>query len=613
MAFVKLFFNGTLYAKNLKRFFPWGICYGLILLAVTAGMEILNYTNYRHSEPGSASSRLIYFAGSQASFILALVIPLAAVVTAMLMYSYLFSDSSAHMLHALPVRRETHFGSVFLSGMTLQLIPIAVSEGVMILFSIGIGSGELLLLHWKLMGLFAAGSVLFFSIASVCAMLSAHILMLPAFFVIVNFVSPWIELLIYMLRNFFLPGIGEFHLPRKLGGLFCPMGELLFNGTDVTYLSESEAEGSWHFSVNWPLILGYLVAAAVILALSVWLYRRRSIECAGEILAFPVVSWPIEALSATVTGVLLIALFSVAQDTLTKTAVILLFLAGSVFGFFAVRMLIQRKFFIFRTVWKGFLVFSLLSLAILLGSCFDVMGLQTRVPKAENVSSVTVLSGTVSDPALIEKTLELNSRIVSDLDALTPVSISTGRETDLKRICLEYHLRGGCTVTRQYDLLYTDEDLYDETSLAYQYFQLLNDPAVIRSLLLTEDFEPGDLLEVQLISYDQAESPYESDPYGCTGKEQELRVFAEALMGDIESGHVLVRMSGLNGDADRMNQFFLSENTLFQQELRLTLQSRDGDQITRWIPLQGSMTETIAALTDLGWIGEDHPLTVSLS
>ena len=188
-----LFFNGTLYKKAFLRFWPIWALYGaqwLLLLPLpflTAALRggnpgLTDMTSYLTNMAQDAPLEVLVFGTMSAA--------VAGVVCAMAVFSYLYTSRSACMMHALPVRREALFASHYLAGLSFLLLPHLAVYLLTLAVEAALGCLELWpLTQWLLV---QSGACLFFySFAVFCAMFTGHLVALPLFYGILNFLA-WI-------------------------------------------------------------------------------------------------------------------------------------------------------------------------------------------------------------------------------------------------------------------------------------------------------------------------------------------------------------------------------------------------------------------------------------
>ena len=131
-------------------------------------------------------------------------------LAAMASFGYLYNNRSAAMMHALPLRREALFTTQYLAGLSCLLLPhlavALVTSAAELAFLPMECWGEALaaLAVWLLVQ--SGTALFFFSFAAFCAMFTGHILALPAFYVILNFLVMVISTLLAELMNRFFYG-----------------------------------------------------------------------------------------------------------------------------------------------------------------------------------------------------------------------------------------------------------------------------------------------------------------------------------------------------------------------------------------------------------------------
>lgn len=187
------YFNSTLYHKTMARFWPLWAAYGVTwLFLIPLNLLSLYFNRYMNSDP---VERLL----DEALDLPQLATPglylaaFYAVLCAMAVFGYLYNSRSACWTHALPLRRETLFTTQYLAGLSFLLLPqaaVTILTAVVELAFLPSGDwGQALgaLLAWLLAQ--SALALFFFSFAAFCAMFTGHILALPAFYGILNFLA----------------------------------------------------------------------------------------------------------------------------------------------------------------------------------------------------------------------------------------------------------------------------------------------------------------------------------------------------------------------------------------------------------------------------------------
>lgn len=127
------FFNSTLYRKTMLRFWPLWVAYGLMWLFLLPFNLLNNYFSMRGASVSSVelTNRLVEYARDIPNTLQFGVFVACGygVLCAMAVFGYLYNNRSACMMHALPLRRETLFGTQYLAGLSFALLPNLVVAG----------------------------------------------------------------------------------------------------------------------------------------------------------------------------------------------------------------------------------------------------------------------------------------------------------------------------------------------------------------------------------------------------------------------------------------------------------------------------------------------------
>lgn len=475
------YFNGTLYRKTLARFWPlWGL-WGLGWLFL-APLRLLNlYFNAYHSPIISAQDYLLNEARELPSMLspgvfLAL---LFAVLCAMAVFGYLYNHRSACWTHALPMRREALFTTQYLVGLSMMLLPLLAAAVLTAIVEVSFlpmeNWGEVLaaLLTWLLAqcGL----CLFFFSFAAFCAMFTGHILALPAFYGILNGLAAGLWFLVDALMNEFFYGYAG-----TRGAL-----------TVVEYLTPAEALTQ---AVRWwtedglsspGVVAGYAVVGVGLALVSLYVYRRRHVETAGDVVAVAVVR-PLFKYGVSFCSGLAFGMFTAAFFGWSDLPVLIpCILVWTVVGCFAAEMLLKKSFRVLKA-WRGAAVMAAVVLALCLVCLMDVFGVVNRVPAAARVQSVHVeidmgypydagrtLSADFTDVVQIEKVLALHRAIV---DCREAEGRGFDSESDYTSAYFTYTLSGGGKLDRRYrSVPICAEDLDTKGTVAYALSQIAGD------------------------------------------------------------------------------------------------------------------------------------------
>ena len=319
----------------------------------------------------------------------------------------------------------------------------------------------------------------FFSFAAFCAMFTGHILALPAFYGILNVLAGVIyELLDGLFYEFFFGYAGS-------SGAF-QVVECL---TPVYAL---ESAGRWWEEGGFqaPATIAVYAGVGVVLAFaSLYVYRRRHVEAAGDVVAVALVR-PLFKYGVSFCAGLCFGMFtSVFLGWNNMAALVPCILAWAVVGYFVAEMLLKKSFRVFKA-WKGAAAMTAVLLVLCLACLLDLFGVEGRVPDPSRVESVQVyldmgypydggreFSADLTDPEQIKKIVALHQAIVDNRDS---ESRGVDGENDYITIYPSYTLSGGGTLNRRYSSIPIHAgDLDTPGTVAYAMKQIIEDRELV--------------------------------------------------------------------------------------------------------------------------------------
>lgn len=611
--------NAALLRKNATRFWPiWG-AYGaaLLLMPLLLLTDGLNRTNYAYSVDDIATGVLAF--ACPIGLVLAAVF---SILAAMAVFSYLYNPRSVGLMHSLPIRREGLFLTNYVSGLAFMVVPQVV------VFLLTLGVSALLgavsvgaLIQWLLSQICFV--LFFYSFAVFCAMFTGNILALPVFYGILNFLAGGLYLLLNQLLQQFVYGYYGSYIMEKAAYWLTP-ALVFYRAGEV-----GATGGGGYRLYGLHIILLYALVGLVLAGAALAVYRRRSLETAGDVVSVrwvrPVFKYGVAFCVAVTLGQFLYFLFNAVLPGGIWPMLCLILLSGLI-GYFASEMLLRKSFRVFAKSWKGGLALCL----VLVGACcvmdFDLLGFN-RAPSADRVAAVQVsglntwpsddasnVSFYFTDPAEIQAVLDLHSTIARERRELQEGLISGWNDYEYgeykqDRLYLYYEMTDGSSLSRRYELPLYLADLSDPESITAQIAAL----AGRRDLVEQQYFGgiPGDaeLVEVSIDSvFDTAAATYNSV---TADNEADREALLAAVKADLAAGRIGKRF--LFEDAER-------RSTCYTANLRLifyrssTVLDEDGKPYDRsWddrveISLQTTATETLKCLTELGLIDDAHIL-----
>lgn len=528
------FFNAGLFRSTLRRFWPlWTIHFAgwLLFLPVLTLMNNLG---------PNKSTNFIFAICENAVFASSVVAFIMAILAAMAVFSFMYSSRSTGLIASLPVRREAIFGSAWLGGVFAVLASNLVIALLTFLFSLGATTSAALAFKavciW--LGVYSMQFILFFGIASLTAVMTGSIAVLPILYIIFNFLAVGMESIIRLDFSCLIWGMsnGSFDCVLDfLSPLFYMVGSFV---PDVEYNTPYVADtlGSLldrecvavTYSHWLPTVI-YCLVGLIFSAAALMVFRKRRMESAGDVVAVrcmhPVFKYGVIVCSALCGGLLLYTvLFALFESRSASVFIMILSMIIFAFiGYFGAKMLLEKSFHVFRGSWVGFIVVCCLCAVFTLCCDLDVCGIGAYVPKEGSIKSITVYqTGSVEDPAIIENYRQLHEKIVSYKDEYEHIVYSD----DTESIIFEYKLKNGRTVSREYTLPMDDENVE-------RYYELANTPN-----LLLERFSPSIPADEEHCS--QAILYIGDNQIIDLTPAQAIDFYRNALLPDIKAGHKVI-------------------------------------------------------------------------
>lgn len=591
------FFNRTLFLKNLSRFWPlWGLVslagslVPLYLLLSLLSNPWIQF--YARDFANTLYVATIYFVPA---FSFAY-----AALCAMLVWNYLYHPRSVGLMHTLPVDRTCLFVTTALSGLAMMIIPYVIVGALLSLIALCWGFLDIVAVVATSLAVLLM-TVTFFGLATFCAMLTGNLFAMPVLYVLLNFLSPMLDILASALTSQFLVGLPAWN------GFFNGRFNFLSPFYLYTQLSIESIPGADGYVESYillgfvPLVL-YGLAGLALLALAWLLYRRRPSECAGDVAAFqilrPVFRYGLALLSALSIGQLLYmmlweSLFQPGQYAQAIPMAVCMAAAG-VLGWYAASMLLKKSLRVFRGSLPGVAVVCVGAVVLCIGLSMDFFGMERRVPDLKEVASVVVDSyqmdfscNTDSEPELAQRLIDIHRAVVADLDYLRGDGPQYADQ--YRWWSITYRLKNGDTLTREYSLPFTKVRTADLGTYDGKMAALLDDPMVIMRRVAVP--EGGTLTNVMIYDY---ESGYREDSLDAAGCQQ----LYDAILQDAREGGI-PSQSLMDRDPPHYD---------FQMEIEYRTRSDyDGGYRYRynWVYLYPTMDHTIAVLLEQGYLTQE--------
>lgn len=457
------FCNKTVLKTDITRYAPiWG-GYTMMLALLT-----LMCIRSPEENPAYALAGMVHLFSARAGHMV-LINGFYALAVAQALWGDLLNARMCNNLHALPVTRDSYFGAHLASALLFALVPNALVYGAAALMVPGeIASAPLMTL--------AAGClqyIFYLGAALVAVQLAGNRMGMVLAYGMLNFFS---ILVYWFCAEVFTPLTYGTEanvnwmanicptVVMYRGSYFIPLDHYLETATTSTYYYDGMERGDL-----WVPALACALVGLGLIALAQLLYRRRKLESAGDLLAYPGLS-PVFLVMNT----LMVAAFvhlGVSMMSFEAVSQYFFLPLGLIVGYVSGLMLLRRTTRVFRKRMliplAGILVLCALTVC---GIYADVFRVIRRVPQADKVVSVTVEPVsrryeesrlTVTDGEQIQAILAYHRESLNGWQHQVRDSLlqknGCWKPGEYYNVRLEYKLENGGTLVRRYALR---RDLY---------------------------------------------------------------------------------------------------------------------------------------------------------
>ena len=399
------FFDQTVFRKDLLRFAPlWGIYF-------IGGMMVMLTISDSHSPQYAAN-----YVG-QTLGLLSIVNLIYAGLAAQLLFGDLFNARLCNALHAMPLRREGWFFTHVAAGLCFSLIPNALGI-FFVMFRLG--AYWYVALYWLLA--MTMQYLFFFGLAVFSVFCVGNRFAMVAVYAILNFAA---MIALWFCTTIYEPMMFGVELDQDPFILLCPVVRLCSVYEYLRWKSTGVAGGYREvfdgLGDNWGYMAVLTVIGVALLVMSLFMYRRRKLEVAGDFIAVKPLG-PVFSVVFTLCAGALFAMFG--QLTGGEYAPYLIL--GMIVGWFAAQMLLQRTVKVFRG--KAFakagalVVLMFISVLLVQVDAFHIVG---WVPEAGAVKSVTLANYKASSYAY-------------DMDGGNRVSLKLTEQEDIEKLLMAH-------------------------------------------------------------------------------------------------------------------------------------------------------------------------------
>ena len=595
-------FDRTLFKKNMTRFAPAWVIYTVCLLM---GMLLMRQDNDAYWFSANVAQLLPVTGVINLGY---------ALLVAQLLFGDLYSSRMCGYIHALPVTRESIFGSAVAAGMLYSLIPTVLAAGLAML----LGTGSLVEQGWQIPLLWLLGCNLhylfFFGVAAFSALCVGNRFAQAVVYGITNFASVIVYWLADTLYVPMLYGVVTNEEPFMLMSPVVWFGSSEYIDVSREFDAGETVRAWFEISDGWGYLAICAVLGVLLLGGALLLYRRRHLECAGDFMAVRI----LEPVFLVVYSMIVASMFYfICKEIVGASALAYLFV-GLTLGCFTGMMLLERQIRVFGK--RHLLRFAALVLGVgatLIVTALDPAGIVKWMPEKDSVASVTLhpyygysysASVRLDTPEEISDALRLHELVLEernlDIGSYTQ-TLENGQEIPVnnQRITLMYTLKNGQTRTRSYVV-----DLLGEAGeLVIPHFNTLE------AIFHTYDGEhtvEGILaatraVEVSCSRYEgsQINKTVDLDGYYVSIQDADLiRELLEAIVADAEQG-TMSQEWDFRTDTDIFSTYWMNFD-MGDNMVSVAVYS-DSSHTNTWLTEHGFISQELEEQQELGGITAD--------
>ena len=383
-----------------------------------------------------------------------------AVLLAMTLYGYLMNSRSVGLMHSLPVNRTKQFFNHFLVGVEIFTLVhvVTVIISVLVMSSYGVISWEGILTWFAVAEM---TSLFFFSLATLCAMVTGWVIAIPVIYVGVNAMFVAFYGLLQMMFDMFYWGYSSTDFPVLISWL-TPFERLLRMASNCYNYDHVLNEATYHMTnEGWTALIVYTLVAVVFTVVAWLFYKARRSESAGDAIVFdwlrPIVLYVMSVVGGLGFGFLLYYLIGL-DGSESLLALLVCQIIGGVVVYFAVQMLLNKSFKVFnRRGWLGAALLAVMLIVISAVVKFDLLGYERFVPDGDDVESVDFGGTMIADYIYTD-----DAECIEKITAIHRAILAKGEteEWELENpsaysfhFSIDYDLTNGTRVRRNYNLL----------------------------------------------------------------------------------------------------------------------------------------------------------------
>ena len=370
----------------------------------------------------------------------------------------------------------------------------------------------------------------------------------------------------------------------------------------------------------------YVLAGVIFAVVALIIYRKRQLECAGDMIVIPwikpVVRWFGAILCAGLTGELVQTTFFTEKVLMGKAFPVLLgcWIVVGVLSFFGIEMIIEKQFKIFNKGLVAQCGVLVVLMVLFLGSLEkDVFQLEKQLPKVKDVAEVYVQGSYqryITEPEKIKENIKLQKNIITSRDEYQQYfrKYYGKNECNYLMVDMTYITKTGKKQTWSYNLPIDDYYVKEEGSAVKELQEQEANYEDYMTYYFTEQYGNIELQSGSCFDWVDDEGNFQSIDIST----EDAQGLVEAFKQDIASGEYCIYPYGAK---ERVKNTYVNTLTIcYTPPKGAHLLQYGVDATTTWDIADGRTVEytgiiltkacknTIAQLEKMGYVDEKHKL-----
>lgn len=387
----------------------------------------------------------------------------AAIITAMHLFSYLFTSRNSNMMHTYPVNRSSLFGTNYISGIIYLTVP-QIFASILVLFvgALSGGGTALVVKSWIIwIGVMFVENLFFFSLSICVLMFVGNIIAVPVLYLILNFFYRGCLMIVEAMVMAACYGVSS--LRGNVIGVLTPV---LYMSSMIGVTASSGGDSYTYHMWGTKALFGYLAAAALLTLIAWVTYQKKHIETAGDVITVewmkPIFRWGV-AICTSALGACFFGAMFLSKSYIT---IVVFGMITGIIAFFIAQMLMERSFRVFyRKRIRECIVYAAVMCACYISLDADVLGYEKVIPAENEIDMVKVRGEEMNLYAVSEDEIswvrDIHKQIIDSKSEFESYMKTDGM---YQSISLDYILKDGSHLERYYYI----PDLTEKESVSGQ-------------------------------------------------------------------------------------------------------------------------------------------------